>query len=76
MNFLEVIAAIRDLVIILSAVIVTVVAVLVGRAILRLTQKAESLSAFVVSAVTSVTNPLQGILRAIGRNRPSAQRRP
>ena len=73
---IEIIQVIRDIVIILSAVIVTVVAVLVGRAILSLTQKAEGLREFIVSAVTSVMNPLQGILRAIGRNRPSAQRRP
>ena len=73
---IEAIQVIRDIVIILSAVIVAAVAVLVGRAILSLTQKAESLRSFVVSAVTSVMNPLQGIQRAMGRNRPSGQRRP
>ena len=73
---IEAIQLIRDIVIILSAIIVAVVAVLVGRAILTLTRKAEGLRSFVEITVTSVINPLQGILRRLGRIRPPAQGRP
>lgn len=66
---LEAIAVVRDLVIILSATIITVVVVIVGRVFLRLTRKAEEMQAFVSNTVTGVLNPIRGVLLFISRRR-------
>lgn len=59
----------RDLVIILSATIITIVVVIVGRVFLRLTRKAEEMQAFVGNVATSVLNPIKGVLLFISRRR-------
>ena len=64
---LEVIGAIRDVFIILAAIIMTVMTVIVGRAILSLTRKAEDLRSFAITAVNTVINPLQGLQRMLTR---------
>ena len=69
MSLIEGIQVLRDLVIILSAIIVTSVVVMVGRVFLRLTRKAEEMQAFVSNAVTGVVNPIKGALLAISRRR-------
>ena len=66
---LEAIAVVRDLVIILSAIIMTAVVVLVGRVFLRLTRKAEEMQAFVGNVVTGVFNPIKGALLLLSRRR-------
>ena len=69
---IEGIAVIRDIVIILSAIIITYVVVVVGGAVLDLTRKTENLRSFVVTAVTGVLNPIKGLLLTLSR---AAQRK-
>ena len=64
---LEVIGAVRDVFIILAVITMTVITVIVGRAILGLTRKAEDLRSFVITAVDTVINPLQGVQRMLTR---------
>ena len=64
---LEVIGAVRDVFIILAVITMTVMTVIVGRAILGLTRKAEDLRSFVITAVDTVINPLQGVQRMLTR---------
>jgi len=69
MSLIEGIQVLRDLVIILSAIIVTSVVVMVGRVFLRLTRKAEEMQAFVTNTANVVLNPVRGLLLAFGRGR-------
>ena len=63
----EAIQVIRDVVIILSLVIITVMVVLMGRVVLALARRAEDLQAIIVDMVTGVMNPLKGVLHTLAR---------
>lgn len=66
---LEAIQVVRDVVVILAAIIISTVVVMVGRVFLRLTRKAEEMQAFVSNAWTGLVNPFKGVLLAIARRR-------
>ena len=65
----EVIAAVRDLVIILTAITIAVVVVIVGRVFLRLTRTVNAMNGFITNTVTTLLNPIKGLLLVISRNR-------
>ena len=65
----EAIAVLRDLVIIVSAITVAAMVVMVGRVFLRLTQKVEYMQGFVSNAITTVLNPIKGMLLVLSRKR-------
>lgn len=67
---IEAIQVIRDVIIILSFVIITSVVVIVGRAILHLVWEIEDVGEFAAATVSSVVNPVKstwGVLCALSR---------
>ena len=66
---IEAIQVVRDVVVILAAIIITSVVVMVGRVFLRLTRKAEEMQTFVTNAVNVVLNPVKGVLLLVSRRR-------
>ena len=64
---LQVIAVVRDLVIILTAITIAVMVVIVGRVFLRLTRTVDTMTGFITNAVTTILNPIKGVLIAISR---------
>ena len=65
----EVIAVVRDVVIIMSAITIAVMVVTVGRVFLRLTRTVDAMHGFITNAVTTVLNPIKGVLLVIGRGK-------
>ena len=66
---IEAIQVVRDVVVILAAIIISTVVVMVGRVFLRLTRKAEEMQTFVTNAVNVVLNPVKGVLLLVSRRR-------
>lgn len=64
---LDAIQAIRDVVIILSGILITATVMLVGRAILGLARRAEDMRLVAIDIVSGVANPIKGIGLAVGR---------
>lgn len=64
---IEAIQVTRDVVIILSFVIITATVVIVGRAILHLLRKAETVRASAAAVVDGVVNPLRTIQQRLTR---------
>ena len=65
----EVIAVVRDVVVILSAIIIAAMVVIVGRVFLRLTRTVGAMTGFVTNTVTTLLNPIKGVLLAISRTK-------
>ena len=65
----EVVAVVRDVVVILSAIIVAAMVVIVGRVFLRLTRTVGAMTGFVTNTVTTLLNPIKGVLLAISRTK-------
>lgn len=65
----DVIAALRDVVVIFTSLTVAVVVVMVGRVFLRLTRRVEDMQGFISNVVTGVLNPVKGVLLLISRRR-------
>ena len=66
---IAVIGAVRDLVLIAAFIIITAMVVMVGRVFLRLTRRVEDMQGFISNAVTTVFNPIKGVLLLISRGR-------
>ena len=64
---IEAIQVTRDVVIILSFILITIMVMVVGRAVLILAQKVEDLRVFVVDVATGVANPIKSVSLGIGR---------
>ena len=71
---IAVLAAVRDAVVILSAIAIAVMVVLVGRVFLRLTRRVEDMQGFISNAVTGVLNPIKGVLLFVSRSRRARDR--
>ena len=64
---LEAVALARDIVIILTAIIVAAVAIIVGRRLTDLMRQVEAVRYHARAVVTGFVNPLKGLLLAVRR---------
>ena len=66
---IEAIGVVRDVVFIVSVIIITTMVVMMGRVFLNLARKTEDLRSFAVDLVDGVLDPLRNLLFIVGHRR-------